>query len=776
MKKVLSILSALALLTTFSCSQKPAESDQQKQTSYTAEKLSDVVSYKKNNLPVPESCSQIWTFMPYNSGEDYLLLGSGTKSPEFWHTKDFKSYETVDFPDFEIGANYTVTCANDGTVVTFLSMPDQEMNDDWTYPEGTQFKFMINTYKDGALASSVDVEDFGVEAQQNSSISEIYTDGETVIVGVSGSLEMFKITGEYVGELTSEKYDIDAVGNDKSGRLICTAASTENDSDVIKLCYVNADGTLTDCNSIAYDFSETPQGIQIGSGDYDLFIWSRTTVFGIKSDGEIEPLFNINAAGLTSDMINGMIITENGNIAVINNDYSTWSVFFREFIPRTAEEMEGIPVLTLGAVNGGDYMLREYVTAWNDEGHDFILEYKDYQSEWDIETGVSNISGLQEDMLTGNLPDIMIGEDSDFNELARNGALCDLYEFIDNDDTLSRDSFFPNVLNCFENDGKLYSLSDRFYLDAGRVAKTKFVGDGSDWNLDKTVDVLTEYSDNIEIEYDSKQQRLSYIISYPEWIDRENATCHYTDESFIKYLEWCNIPDNIESEYPDWEERTDEEEQADYIRQQRRYIDDKAIFADMSWMNYMSYVQDTRGMFNGEEITYLEAPTINMSDCFSICSTSEYKELAWEFIKSKLTDEAYTTGKNEWKGPFPVTKSGVEIYLQNDIDHYTDFTQYEEITDPEWLNYRGVTYQLGFQIYGDDVMQLGEITDEDVKFVNDMIERAEPGDSTYLSLGNDYYEIMDDELNRFFNGETTAQQCAEFIQDRVSIYLSEKFG
>lgn len=775
MKKILSILSALALLASVSCGNKPEE--ESSTTSYTAEKISDVKAYRKNNLAVPENCSMIWTFMPYNGGEDYLLLGSGMKSPDFWHTKDFNSYENVDYPEFDIGVEYGLDCADDGTVVTFLVCADQEADESGEYPDNTEFRFVIKTYKDGVLVSSADVEDFGVEPEQRMFINGVYSDGEIVIAKISGALEMFKVSGEYIGELTSDDWDIDAIGKDKNGRLICTAASMEKDSDTMKLCFINPDGTLTDCNSVVYDFAGTPQGIQVGMGDYDLFIWSMSTIFGIKTNGEIEPLLNINVAGMTADSFNGIVLTESGNVAVISNDYSTWSVSFKEYIPRTAEEMADIPVLTLGAIDGGDSVLRNYVTNWNDEGHDFILEYKNYESDYD-ENGFRDMGELREDMLTGNLPDIMLIENDYSVDLAGNGALCDLYEFIDSDDTISRDTFVPNTLHCFEKDDKLYSLPNRFFLNAGDVAKTKFVGDGSDWSLDKQIDVITDPTLDLEIDHDSKQQRLCYSVSYTDWIDRKNATCHYSDESFIKYLDWCNIPDNIESEYADydWEDMTEEEREAIMIENQSRYIDDKDLFDSFSWMTYTDYVRDTRGEFNGEEITYLETPVLEAGNKLAITSTSEHKDLAWKYIKSKLSDDYYTVPKNQYVGPFPITKSGLEIYLARERSDYIDFSQYEEITDPYWLNYHGVTYQLGYWIYGDNVMQLGEITDEDVQTVNDMIAKAEPSDSVYLPLGNAYYEIMDEELHRFFNGETTSRECAEYIQDRVSIYLSERFG
>lgn len=784
MKKFLSILCTLMLITVSCSKQADISQTEQEIRSYTAEKLNDVANYKKQSMKVPENCNQIWSFMPYNKGEACILLGSGLRTPEFWYTSDFENYEIVEFPEFDIGKSYDLDTADDGTIVTFVNHVDYgdlepiglyeypEDYDEELYDANAEYSFMIKTYKDDSLVSSANVADFGVTPEKWTAINGVYSDGETVIVYISGTFEMFNIKGEYIGELSSDIGDIDAVGKNNDGKLICSVAYKEGEADKLKMCIINPDGTLSDYNSVVYDFAETPQGIQQGAGEYDFFLWSRSTLFGIKPDGEIVSLFNINAAGFTSDIIQGFVITENGNTAVIYNDNTTWTVNFKEYIPRTQEEMDGIPVLTFGAIGGGDYILNNFVTPWNDEGHDFIFKYKDYDVQID-ENGIVDMSELREDMLSGNLPDIILFN-NDYNvNLAKNGALCDLYEFIDNDEEISRETFVPNVLNCFENDGKLYQLPDRFYLDAGEVAKTKFVGDGSDWNFDKYIDMIINPPVDVEIEYDSKKTRFQ---RYTEWIDKENATCHYDDESFVEYLEWCNIPDIIEPVYPDWENMTEEEDRNNYIRQQKRYIEDREILNSFYFGRYEDYVQSTRGEFGGEEITYLETPVLDGNNNIAITSTSEHKELAWEYIKSRISDESYEMPENGFEAPFPITKTGLKYYENFERTHYTDYGKYDETKDdPEWKDYKGIVYQLQFSIY-EDCIKCGEITDEDVQAVNDLIARAEPSDAVYFPLDNSYYEIVEEESNKFFHDEITAEQCAENIQNRVSIYLSEKFS
>lgn len=93
--------------------------------------------------------------------------------------------------------------------------------------------------------------------------------------------------------------------------------------------------------------------------------------------------------------------------------------------------------------------------------------------------------------------------------------------------------------------------------------------------------------------------------------------------------------------------------------------------------------------------------------------------------------------------------------------------------DPEWKDYKGLFYPVGSDTK--DSIKLGEITDEDVSAVNDIISRAKP----YLRgvyPGEDFYSIIDEETGRFFKGGCTAEECADAMQSRLEIYLSEHFG
>jgi hypothetical protein len=52
-----------------------------------------------------------------------------------------------------------------------------------------------------------------------------------------------------------------------------------------------------------------------------------------------------------------------------------------------------------------------------------------------------------------------------------------------------------------------------------------------------------------EIPNDSKNTRLGLGVSWDDWIDYSDGSCHFTDDSFIRYLNFCNEADVIDIEF-----------------------------------------------------------------------------------------------------------------------------------------------------------------------------------------------------------------------------------
>ena len=788
MKKEISFFTALIFFATaVSCS-----GDSVPKQSYIAEKMS-VASYKKERVQLPAEMRQVYGFMPYNGGGNCLLIGTGARTPEFWRTNaDFTEFETIEFPEFDIGVSYDIDTADNGTVVTFVTHADYgdlppiglyeypEGYDEETYDNAAEYSFMIKTYSmDGELLNAAEVGDFGVVPDKSVSLNGLYSDGELVIVEINGTYEMFDISGKYLGELTSDNGDIDCIGHNNSGGLICAVSYEENDVDKLIFRNIGKNGSLTDSDNAVYELSETVYQILPGTDGYSLFIITNTSIYGIKSDtAEINALFNISVSGVPSNSVKGFYLTGDGQPAVLSNDST--NVNLKKFTPRSEEETANIPVLTLG-MYGEHMFMTDYINAWNDSGNDFMIDTKVYSGEYEEQSAV--FDEISQDALAGELPDLLLLYNDCLGEidLVKMNAVCDLYEFIDKEEVYGREYFVPNVLECFENEGKLVALPDRFSIELGTVGKTKFLGKAEDWSFEKMVDMVRDPPIELDNENDSKYDRLyNGHVDWLNWVDFEKGTCNFKDELFYRYLNWCNEPADIETEfvYEPSEELTDEMREKEFSDQQREFLDDRELFSVEGLMTYANYVDMTRGQFGGEELTYIETPVLfGGDDMLGISANSENKELAWEFIKSRFTDEYYSSFFIEGSStaPFPITKTGLKMYENWERSHYPDFSLQDDFKDdPEWRDYKGLIYPLSF-LDSKKSVKLGEITDEDVSEVNAFIANARPKEKEFYPESR-FYEIGQEEIERFFKGGCTAEECADAMQSRLEIYLSEHFG
>lgn len=790
MKKI--ILITTILLCTVSCSNRKntsvTDSIPDSPKSYTAEKLTDI-AYKKEAVKLPEGLNQIYCFNPYNAGNDYFILGAGMTVPEFWKTdRNFHDYEKIEIPDFDIGVSYNIDVADNGTVIEFFAdadygdLPDPDpMAEDYNeamYDSVAEYSFKINTYSiEGKLLDSVTVGEFPVTPEKSVVIYGMVSDGNTLIICINGSYYIFKTDGTYIGELEN----VESIGHNKDGSLVYAVA----EDDRLQIHSITPDGKTKESN-VTYDFEESVQDITAGTGDYSMFIQSRSTIYGIREDSSaIEPLFSINYSGLGSDNIQGFVMGDDGRFTVIENTYSDFSVKMRTYTQCSREEYENILRITVGCLYE-DYSLKDYITAFNENHYDMQADMKVYIT--DSGTDESYKKGwdtFSKDMLAGDIPDVLLMDDTSGNfgdsNLYKQGALCDLYGFIDSDEKLSRESFIPNVIQNLEIDSGLYVLPNVFSLDIGYVAKEKFVGDIETWNFDSYMDIVENLPDNMGIDwwennadgvYDTKYRRIN-CYDWCNWADFENNTCDFQNDEFIRYLNYCNGAEVIENEpVEDFPEHSEEENNYLFKMQQRQFIEDLAIFERPYICSYADYLRLAQGTFGGEPIRILgkldrnTKPVFNFGGVsgYAVTETSDKKDLAWNFIKGMISDEFYSEYKsgNGFFG-FPITKSGLEIKAE--FDKRPQNNQY----DKGFEDYTGYIYSYGD---GDKPSKLGYVDDEIIKTVNGLIEQAVP-EKTGIYPGEDFYNIAYEEFDRFFNGQTSAQQCAEAMQNRLSIYLSE---
>lgn len=137
----------------------------------------------------------------------------------------------------------------------------------------------------------------------------------------------------------------------------------------------------------------------------------------------------------------------------------------------TEEAPEGAKVRLVYGTIGINYIIKDKIQKFNAANKEYYIEYRDYSEEvlrWsgDKNTPVyqNALSRLYAEIATGRCPDIL-DETVPLDRLARQGALEDLWPWIDSDPEISRDGLMEHVLECLEVDGKLPQVCSGFQIE-----------------------------------------------------------------------------------------------------------------------------------------------------------------------------------------------------------------------------------------------------------------------------------------------------------------------
>lgn len=793
MKKLTALLLAITTCTAmFSC-QKQEESPAHPQNT-AAEKLSGV-AYKRSLIEIPESLTMIFCIEQYNSGENLLILGLGSRGPELYTTdKLFSGFSKIEIPEFKSLTAYDIDVVDDGTIVQMINdadyggLPEPDPYsadyDEELYEKSATYSLTIREYSiDGELISATPVSGFPNETDGNTQIEGMDASGENILVQIDGVCYIIGRDGKFKGEITEEAAggEIMHFGEDREGNLLCAVESGE---DKLTLRRVNAENASLEPSEITYEFTESIL-LQLlpGTGDYSVYIVSRTTIYGIRTDdSSIEPVFSINEAGTNKNTLTDLYVDADGS-AVIPDNGVGGGAKLRRYTECDPAELENIPVITIGTMME-PYLYRDYIMELNDSQTDYRVEIEvfDIGDFENMEDYYEKMNEFRERLTTEELPDVLLLDSGGFlGEVNMNsmGALCDLYEFIDSDEDFSRESFIPNILEVLEtDDGQLTALPNYFSVDLGYVGKTEFLGDIEEWNVASYMETVRNLPEGMKFtengEVNVKTGR--YFTANPgdNYVDYENMTCNFDSDEFIEFLKFCNeAPSEIEYEYTG--ELTDEEQEAFFRDTQTAHRENRALLKEAQISCYASYIDLTRGVFDNADLTYLGKVTnkeckyeLSMfNEHFAITKDCENKELAWDFIKNFYTDDYYRghtishVNGYSMQGGLPVTESGLDVLAENEKVPFDN---------SEWGDdYTGFYYGLGYN----ETVEIGHVTDEDIAAVKDIIHSVTEYDPKN-TIADDVYSLIYEEIERCFNGECTEEDCARIIQDRVSTYLAEK--
>ena len=145
------------------------------------------------------------------------------------------------------------------------------------------------------------------------------------------------------------------------------------------------------------------------------------------------------------------------------------------------------------------------------------------------------ISKFNNDILSGEGPDLIDLTSLDYSRYEGTGLFEDLYPYINSDPEFSKRNFNQNILKLFEQNGALYAFPSSYTITA--LASEKSLLGDSDLTLDKFTEVVQSNGDKEILAYATQDSILYTLFTYNEdyFIDYGNKTCNLQMEPLKKY-------------------------------------------------------------------------------------------------------------------------------------------------------------------------------------------------------------------------------------------------
>lgn len=331
-------------------------------------------------------------------------------------------------------------------------------------------------------------------------------------------------------------------------------------------------------------------------------------------------------------------------------------------------------------------------------------------------------------LTAGEVPDLVLMSSSyldgpgDMVNTTSN-VFADLYPYLDADPELGRDSFLPNMLDGLSTNGELHALYNSTEI-ISLAALEKYVGDGKNLSIDDFRRIIAE-NDELAAMFGpwmTKSNLLGWICStcINDYVDYANGTCDFNNDSFKALLEWCSEMN------PDYEGEVMPEGYATYSEDEALlHLNDYMNIATLANSMYPIDVGFPGGAGNGGY--YYCSNSLGMA----IPAAGENKDGEWNFIRSQLRLDAQLR-LDDYDG-LPVNMEA----MQRSIDAIA-------VSDPA---------------------QAARITE-----LLTGISAVVSGSDAALR------ETILDCAKAYFNGDRGLDETAALIQDRMSLYMAERYG
>lgn len=382
---------------------------------------------------------------------------------------------------------------------------------------------------------------------------------------------------------------------------------------------------------------------------------------------------------------------------------------------------------------GLNSVLREQILKFNNESNDYKISIRDYGEEEDP------YQALNMDIIIGKQFDIMCMEGLYAQNYIEKGLLEDLSKYINVND------YVHAYIEAVKNDDGIYQISPYFSVQT-ILGKTSGVGEESGWTDEEMIAFLEDNTDTRGLLYYDESDLLGVFTwsGMEGYLQEDEYGKHFQGEAFQEVLEFVK---NYQDYALKSESNTDIPS-TDMLYQGQLLLLKTGISSGEDYRAYKS-------MFRSD-ITAKGYPMANESGNYmylgmpvAICSKSDQKEAAWEFISYLLTDEIQYNLKGYG---FPVKRKILEQLYDEWCGNGE--TKEEELT----ITIRGKEKKVPY-MNEKDVNDLEAIIESSAKLCADSPELI---------------KIVREESGLYFQGQQSLENTGKYLEKRINTYLEER--
>ena len=535
----------------------------------------------------------------------------------------------------------------------------------------------------------------------------------------------------------------------------------ESNWDKLHMGDVNfATGQIENVSDIPETISSTWDYNFMGCGESVDLIYSTNT--GLNSykvgDTEVKPMANFINSDLYINNFSRMVeLTPDSFLAFYSEDWES-GLKAGIFTYVKPEDIVDKTVIVLATASGFDYTTKKRVVDFNKNNSDYRIVMKDYNQYATNEDWTAGVTKLNNDIIAGNMPDILYN--TDYNSLPvdnyiAKGLLADIGKFIAEDPELSQVEFMQNAFDAYSVDGVLYQVVPSFQV-VTVMAKKSLVGNLSTWNMKEMQNVVNSMGPDAKAF--SNMTRANFMdcvmrFCGNQFVDPTTGKCSFNTSDFISMLEFAKtLPEEFNYDDDYWQNY-------DWEKEQCQYRENLTLLYNFYMYSFGDLARDINGTF-GEPVSFIGFPTESGKGSYLMCdgtymisSKSKCPEGAWKYVRYYLTDEYQKEVSN-----MPVNK---KMFMEKSKD---------ALERPYWIDENGEKqyYDMTMTINGEEVIidplnqqQLDEV----VNFITSVSNR--------YFMDTNVSNIITEEMGAYFSGQKTAQDVADVIQRRVQVYVEE---